>query len=408
MHTLQRLTTMMVLGLGCLPLATLALSVPAKRSETEQELRQAIDRAAKTYQSRPRTVQAKEITEAQNALAAIAKEKREVRLKIASAKSELEALQSEHGVVTTDPSFPDLALGQQMTLVDLLRRIAVQTMDVGEDVSGTDLLSFLLSSPLNAFLGSDALLRTNLRAHGELLSLINSVGAHDAVLRASAGEYALLQKEYVAKDKTVDRVQGGSYTGTPDTARIKQVFEEVHRQVLRLQGELARIDARLRARAERTLIEKGLRDARPGQYADGIMPFDQSFIWPAYGPISAGFMDSAYQKFFGIPHCGMDIVIGQGSPVVSAADGVVFLARDGGGSGYSYVLVGHRGGYATLYGHLSVISVSAGQDIRAGEVIGLSGGTPGTHGAGPTTTGAHLHFEVVKGGVNVNPRGELP
>ena len=57
----------------------------------------------------------------------------------------------------------------------------------------------------------------------------------------------------------------------------------------------------------------------------------------------------------------------------------------------------------TLYGHVSDIMVMDGQSVKAGDVIGLSGGTPGTKGAGLYTTGPHLHFEILKDGVHVDP-----
>jgi murein DD-endopeptidase MepM/ murein hydrolase activator NlpD len=87
---------------------------------------------------------------------------------------------------------------------------------------------------------------------------------------------------------------------------------------------------------------------------------------------------------------------------------VVFVVREGGLTGYTYVLIGHASGFATLYGHLSSVLVTPGQTVKAGQAIGLSGGEPGTAGAGPTTTGQHLHFEVIQSGVNINPLTVLP
>jgi len=140
----------------------------------------------------------------------------------------------------------------------------------------------------------------------------------------------------------------------------------------------------------------------------GIAALAPAFVWPVKGPISAGYLDSDYVKVFGVNHRAIDIVVPQGTPIRAATDGIVHTVRDGGATGYSYVLIGHRNGYATLYGHVSSFLVKSGDIVRAGQSIALSGGTPGTHGAGHMTTGAHVHFEVLKNGVHVDPRSMLP
>ena len=61
-----------------------------------------------------------------------------------------------------------------------------------------------------------------------------------------------------------------------------------------------------------------------------------------------------------------------------------------------------------MYGHISGFLVEERQKVRAGDAVALSGGRPGTKGAGRLTTGAHLHFEVLKDGTQVNPLQYLP
>jgi murein DD-endopeptidase MepM/ murein hydrolase activator NlpD len=95
-------------------------------------------------------------------------------------------------------------------------------------------------------------------------------------------------------------------------------------------------------------------------------------------------------------HHGTDLKLSTGDPVFNVFDGIVRMkSYDRNGYGY-YVLVRHRNGLETLYGHLSKISVEIGQEIRAGEVLGLGGSTG-------RSTGPHLHFEIRYQGLSINP-----
>lgn len=124
-------------------------------------------------------------------------------------------------------------------------------------------------------------------------------------------------------------------------------------------------------------------------------------VMPAKG-ISAYFHDANYAAVFGMQHNAIDIPTNQGTPIKAPADGFVYKTKDN-GYGYSYIILAHSGGFMTLYGHVSSILVSEGDKIAAGEIIGLSGGMPGTQGAGIQTTGPHLHFEIIKDGEYVDP-----
>ena len=98
------------------------------------------------------------------------------------------------------------------------------------------------------------------------------------------------------------------------------------------------------------------------------------------------------------PHTGVDIGASYGSAVTAAAAGTVTVAMlDYGSVGYgTYVAIYHANGTTTLYGHMSALSVSAGDTVTQGQVIGYVGDT----GA---ATGPHLHFEIRENGVCVDP-----
>ncbi|PWJ40899.1 M23 family metallopeptidase [Sediminitomix flava] len=86
-------------------------------------------------------------------------------------------------------------------------------------------------------------------------------------------------------------------------------------------------------------------------------------------------------------HHGVDLKVQIGDPIYSVFDGVVRMARyNRGGYGY-YVVIRHKNGLETLYGHLNKYSVTPGQVVKAGDIIGQGGNTG-------RSSGPHLHFEV--------------
>lgn len=249
--------------------------------------------------------------------------------------------------------------------------------------------------------GDERLLRFQAGLVKDLAAAVSVLGRLE---RAQAYREDAL-KLYAQASKAYAETAGLVALGEEQLRENRRIMAEVHAQVLALQGELSRIDARLRQKTARALVNKGILDAEDVRHGSADT---QAFVWPVYGKISAGFLNKPYVSRFGVQHYGADIVVPQGTPVASAADGVVFLVRDGGATGYTYILIGHRDGYATLYGHINETLVRSGQEVAAGETIGLSGGKPGTRGAGPMTTAAHLHFEVIQNGVNVDPLSVLP
>lgn len=94
-------------------------------------------------------------------------------------------------------------------------------------------------------------------------------------------------------------------------------------------------------------------------------------------------------------HNGIDIGASFGANVLASASGTVTLAAYYGGYG-NCIIIDHGNGYATLYGHMSKLNVSAGATVTKGQVIGLVGSTG-------NSTGPHIHFEVRSGGELTDP-----
>ncbi len=95
-------------------------------------------------------------------------------------------------------------------------------------------------------------------------------------------------------------------------------------------------------------------------------------------------------------HTGIDLTAPRGTDIHASGDGVVELVKNN-RSGYGKeIVVNHGFGYKTRYAHLSKFLVKKGQKIKRGEILGLVGNTG-------TSTGPHLHYEVVYKGKKVNP-----
>lgn len=150
-------------------------------------------------------------------------------------------------------------------------------------------------------------------------------------------------------------------------------------------------------------IEKELADANKIQ--TGV---ETAISWPTGSHVvNAYFHDPTYPFRFLYEHPGIDVKISQGTPVYAAAAGYVGWTRNYGSRSYgNCIMIIHNGGLATLYGHLSRFNVGEDVFVKRGDLIGYSGGTPGTFGAG-FSTGPHLHFEVRDNGIPVDPLAYL-
>jgi len=128
--------------------------------------------------------------------------------------------------------------------------------------------------------------------------------------------------------------------------------------------------------------------------------WDGNFTAPADATISDVF---GSQRIFNgkanSPHLGLDFRVPTGTPVAAMNAGIVLLARflyyEGG-----FVVIDHGQGFLTLYLHLSEFKVKEGDQVKRGQIIGLSGGTG-------RATGPHLHVAVRWQGTYLDPAGLL-
>lgn len=158
-----------------------------------------------------------------------------------------------------------------------------------------------------------------------------------------------------------------------------------------------------RTNGEVAKLQRQLESKLDGEDTSGPMAWP---VDPSYRGLSTLFHDPTYPFRYLFEHMGLDIPQPQGTQVRSAAPGYVAWVRKGSQYG-NYVMIIHTDGLATLYAHLSKPLVKPDQFVNRGDVIALSGGLAGSPGAG-LSTGPHLHFEVRKEGIPVNPLPYLP
>jgi len=123
-------------------------------------------------------------------------------------------------------------------------------------------------------------------------------------------------------------------------------------------------------------------------------------VWPVRGVLTGWFGERRGSE----RHPGLDIDGETGDPVVAAAAGRVVVAgpAPAGYGGYgTVVILDHGEGLTSIYAHLSRVSVKVGQQVSPNQALGAIG----TSGS---VTGSHLHFELRRRGVAVDPRPWLP
>jgi murein DD-endopeptidase MepM/ murein hydrolase activator NlpD len=112
-------------------------------------------------------------------------------------------------------------------------------------------------------------------------------------------------------------------------------------------------------------------------------------------PCPAGRVTSTFGYRWGRMHWGVDLACATGNIIRAADGGTVIFSGWNGSQGYT-IKIDHKNGFVTVYAHCSVLYVHSGDKVYEGQTIARVGSTG-------YSTGPHLHFEVIKNGVHVNP-----
>lgn len=184
----------------------------------------------------------------------------------------------------------------------------------------------------------------------------------------------------VPSDCTAHRVQPGETLW--DIARMYRVAVNI----IAARNGLSNINNILAG--QQLFIPHGVTGCESLPSSRGILGLPLS--WPVVGAIT-----SAFGIRDGKPHEGVDIAVEEGTPIRAAAPGRVVFAGPRGTYGLA-VIIDHGGGVRTLYAHCSRILVSEGSSVGTATVVALAGNTG-------RSSGPHLHLEVLKNGIPLDP-----
>ena len=230
----------------------------------------------------------------------------------------------------------------------------------------------------------------------------NNLNNDGDVVVIGEGKKQLIQDTFWAMHKTSAEVE--EITATPEPTEDEPDPEPVTEYILHITVSSKSVDALTDlyrfTQDQREILHQLLsEEMRPSLLAlcGGIAVADGELCWPLPGHtyISCHFGET--DAFGNAGHRGTDIPAPEGTPILAAHSGAVLVSGWNDSYG-NQVLLDNGAGLSTRYAHMTQTAVTAGEAVTAGQVIGYVGSTG-------DSTGNHLHFEVMQGGVRVNPTG---
>lgn len=215
-------------------------------------------------------------------------------------------------------------------------------------------------------------------------------------------EHEDLEIERDALQRLIDEIEARIAANEIEFAALEEEKDRISVELASRAAEMTTLSTE-RQEAIAELERQAAAGGSPGGGGMGGAPARRGtghFIWPSdfTTNVTSGFGPRSSPGGIGSTnHRGIDIAAPgiHGTNILAAASGVVTFAGWNGGFG-NVVMINHGNGYATVYAHNSQNLVSNGQNVVQGQVIALVG----TTGA---STGPHIHFEIIRNGVHVNP-----
>lgn len=334
-----------------------------------------------------------------NQLAIIENRLGKTELDIEEANLEIEKIGLEIRKVEIDSENIDIKIElKKEHISNLLRAIYKQEQ-------ASTLETLLLNNSLSDFLNKIKYLEDANAQIGESVRELKAqkdlLERNQTILKEKGEELIVLRNRLAEKRDSLSYEQNQKTNILDQTKSSEKEFQALLAQA-RTEQRQAQTDI---SRAE-SLIRQKLSEKERDRLEGG----DSTIAWPvAKNFVTATFHDPDYpfRRVIG-EHSGIDIRAAQGSRMYAAADGYVAKVRADGSKRYAYIMIIHANNLSTVYGHISAAYVTVDQYVTKGQLIGKTGGTPGTTGAGRFSTGPHLHFEVRKNGIPVNPLNYLP
>ena len=155
-----------------------------------------------------------------------------------------------------------------------------------------------------------------------------------------------------------------------------------------------------RIRVEREQVRAAKSRRLPS--TDGLLAVQQGFVWPVTGRISGVYgSQRIYNGTPGTPHYGVDVARPEGTPVLAPAAGEITLAEPDLFYSGGTVILDHGYGFSSSFLHLSEVSVSVGDRLAPGELIGAIGATG-------RATGPHLDWRMSWFNQRIDPQLLVP